>query len=298
MSFKLEPGLEPAALLAMRAGLTALGALPLGWSRGLGRGSGHLTAGGGTAAFRIICRNLELAFPDRPLAARLDLARRSMQDAGALIGELGLVWQARPAHALAAIRTVRGADLLHGQGGCLVLAPHVGNWELLSLWLAHQGPFTALYDAAGPPRIMAWLRQQRMRGGARLEPIGPGGLRAVIAALRAGEHVGLLPDQVPQRDAGVHVPFFGAPALTMTLVQRLIRRTGARPVFAAAVRVPEGFELRFSPARGLDAADPEQAARALNVGIEDLLRPVLSQYLWAYKRYKRPPPGMADPYRE
>ncbi len=71
--------------------------------------------------------------------------------------------------------------------------------------------------------------------------------------------------------AGVHVPFFG---------------------------VPEGFELRFSTACGLDVAEPKHAARALNAGIEDLLRPVLDQYLWAYKRYKRPPLGISDPYRE
>lgn len=297
MSLELDPRLEGAALVALRGGLTLMRTLPLGWSRRLGRTAGRVAAAVDAAPFRISWRNLELAFPDRPFEDRLALARRSLQEAGALAGELGLLWQAPPAHALATISHIHGASCLQTPGGCLVLGPHVGNWELLNLWLASQGPFTALYDPVGPPRIMAWLRRQRARGGARIEPIGPAGLRAVVSALRAGERVGLLPDQVPARHAGVHVPFFGAQALTMTLVQRLLRRTGARAVFAAALRGPEGFELRFDEAEGLHAGDPEQAARALNMGIEDLLRPVLSQYLWAYKRYKRPPQGMPDPYR-
>lgn len=294
---RTAPAAERTLLLAMRGALSAARALPLRWSRRIGRGGGRFVAGMGSHTFEVICRNLELAFPDLDASARLALARRSAMEAGALLAEFGLVWQAPVEHALAAVRHVEGGRLLETDRGCLVLGPHVGNWEVLNHWVARRMPFTVLFDPEGPPQIMAWLRQRRARSGARLHPLGPGGLWAALAALRAGEAVGLLPDQVPSRDAGVHVPFFGAQALTMTLVQRLLRRTGARAVFAVAARVEGGFDLRFSAAEGIDVSDPEIAARALNAGIEDCVRPLLPQYLWAYKRYKRPPPGRPDPYR-
>lgn len=294
---RIEPATERVLLFAMRGMLTAVRALPLSWSRSIGRGGGRFVAGMGSDTFEVICRNLALAFPDLDASARIALARRSAMEAGALLSELGLLWQAPVEHALAAVRNVEGARLLEANRGCLLLGPHVGNWELLNHWVARRMPFTVLFDPEGPPQLMAWLRQRRARSGARLHPLGPGGLRAALAALRAGEAVGLLPDQVPARDAGVHVPFFGAPALTMTLVQRLLRRSGARAVFAVAARVDGGFDLRFTAAEGIDVSDSEVAARALNAGIEDCVRPLLHQYLWAYKRYKRPPPGRPDPYR-
>ena len=294
---RIEPATERVLLFAMRGMLTAVRALPLSWSRSIGRGGGRFVAGMGSDTFEVICRNLALAFPDLDASARIALARRSAMEAGALLSELGLLWQAPVEHALAAVRNVEGARLLEADRGCLLLGPHVGNWELLNHWVARRMPFTVLFDPEGPPQLMAWLRQRRARSGARLHPLGPGGLRAALAALRAGEAVGLLPDQVPARDAGVHVPFFGAPALTMTLVQRLLRRSGARAVFAVAARVDGGFDLRFTAAEGIDVSDSEVAARALNAGIEDCVRPLLHQYLWAYKRYKRPPPGRPDPYR-
>jgi KDO2-lipid IV(A) lauroyltransferase len=53
------------------------------------------------------------------------------------------------------------------------------------------------------------------------------GVRQMIRALRRGECVGLLPDQVPPDGMGVWAPFFGRRAYTMTLAARLVQQTGA-----------------------------------------------------------------------
>ena len=73
----------------------------------------------------------------------------------------------------------------------------------------------------------------------------------MIRALRRGETVGLLPDQVPPEGMGVWAPFFGQPAYTMTLAARLVQQTGARAAAdlgrapAAAAR---GYVVRVAAA--------------------------------------------------
>jgi KDO2-lipid IV(A) lauroyltransferase len=56
----------------------------------------------------------------------------------------------------------------------------------------------------------------------------------MIRALRAGQAVGLLPDQVPPEGQGLWAPFFGQPAYTMTLAARLLQQTGATPLWPGA----------------------------------------------------------------
>ena len=77
------------------------------------------------------------------------------------------------------------------------------------------------------PARQAWLREleetARDRPGLETAPANLAGVRQMIRALRQGQTVGLLPDQVPPEGLGVWVPFFGQPAYTMTLAARLDR---------------------------------------------------------------------------
>ena len=78
----------------------------------------------------------------------------------------------------------------------------------------------------------------------------------MIRALRRGEAVGLLPDQVPPEGLGVWAPFFGRPAYTMTLAARLLQQTGAVPLLMWAERLPRGagWLMHVSPLRRAAAA--------------------------------------------
>lgn len=300
-----EPAPPPPPSLTLRATralLYGFAALPLIVARDLGRAIGWSADLAQLRVARTTDLNLRRCFPTLPRAQRRHLARQSLAETGALAAELGLVWLASPPRALARVRRVEGIDRLDGAAalgrGVLLLVPHLGNWELLNLWLAARGPFTALYAPARDASLGEWIRHCRERSGARLVPTDAGGIRLLLRALRRGETVAILPDQVPPRDGGVHAPFFGADALTMTLVSRLLRSTGATPLMGCALRDPAGFVVRFSsPRADLDHPEPAVAARALNESIEDLVRPALAQYQWDYKRFKRPPTGMADPYR-
>jgi KDO2-lipid IV(A) lauroyltransferase len=121
------------------------------------------------------------------------------------------------------------------------------------------------------------------------------GVRAMLKALRRGEAIGVLPDQVPGVGEGEWVDFFGKPAYTMTLVGRISERTGAPVLLCCAERLPRGRGYRFIAEPMLAPRPPESPVRALNRSLERLIRRHPEQYLWGYNRYKVPagvqPPG-------
>ena len=85
----------------------------------------------------------------------------------------------------------------------------------------------------------------------------------------------------------------------MTLVSKLIQRTGANVLITYAERLPnaEGFRIvvrRTEP--GLGDKDPVAATSAMNRSIEDCVRRIPEQYQWEYKRMRHRPPGEINPY--
>lgn len=136
----------------------------------------------------------------------------------------------------------------------------------------------------------------RRRGRTELATTDLAGVRKLLRALRDGEAVGMLPDQVPRFGDGVWVPFFGHPAFTMTLSGRLRRVTGAAAFMSFAERLPRGrgYRLHIEP---LDDAVQDEAE--LNRRVECMIRMRPEQYLWGYDRYKVPPDALppAEPDR-
>ena len=278
----------------------ALSLLSLSGQRRIGRWLGWLVWQLRAAGARHTLINLSMCFPDMPPAARDRLARESLAHTGQLLAETGTTFYWGEEHWRQLILSVEGEGLLTGGGAVsgplMILVPHFGNWEFLALYLGKLG-VTALYD---PPRVAALepvIVAARSRSGANLLPIGPRGMRGFVQALQHDRLVALLPDQSPERDGGVYVPFFGTTALTMTFAHRLIRRSGARVLMGTALRCEGGFRLRFMglPEQIADP-DPVVSATVMNQAIEALVMTDPAQYQWEYKRFKRPPPGVPYPY--
>lgn len=144
------------------------------------------------------------------------------------------------------------------------------------------------------PARQAWLRalvaQARQRPGLLAAPTTLSGVKQMIKALKGGESVGLLPDQVPPQGMGAMVPFFGREAYTMTLSARLIQQTGASVLLAWGERLPwgRGYRIHVQHLTSELPSDVSEAIAVINHAMEDLIMQCPGQYLWGYARYKSP----------
>ena len=181
--------------------------------------------------------------------------------------------------------------------GIVFLTPHLGCFEAAAQgYAARFGRITVLYRPARKP----WLRElvETARGRANLDtaPTTLAGVKQMLKALKAGEAVGLLPDQVPPDRMGVWAPFFGRDAYTMTLSARLALQTGAAVLLAWGERLPwgRGYRVRVRAWPGELAGDAAAAAAQVNAQMERMVRECPQQYLWGYARYKAPAGGIAN----
>jgi KDO2-lipid IV(A) lauroyltransferase len=217
--------------------------------------------------------------------------RAAVSEAGKLIAESPRLWFGRSV-------TVEwdGADLIsaaRAQGrGIVFLTPHLGCFEITAqAYAARFGPITVLYRPARKPWLRELVDTVRSRPNLASVPTTLAGVRQMLKALKAGQAVGLLPDQVPPEGLGVWAPLFERPAYTMTLSTRLAAQTGATVLLAWGERLRRGggYRVHLRPwGLGEMAADAGVAAAQVNAAMEALIRECPQQYLWGYARYKQP----------
>jgi KDO2-lipid IV(A) lauroyltransferase len=221
--------------------------------------------------------------------------RAAVGEAGKLIAETPRLWFGAPVPVEWQGAEVIAAARASGRG-ILFLTPHLGCFEVTAQGYASKfGRITVLYR----PARKSWLRDlvatARKRPQLGVAPTTLAGVKQLLKALRAGDAVGLLPDQVPPEGLGVWAPFFARPAYTMTLPARLAQQTGAAVVLAWGERLGagRGYRIHLREWTHAFAADSGQAAAQLNASMEDLIRERPTQYLWGYARYKPPRTGAA-----
>ncbi|PKM08701.1 MAG: lipid A biosynthesis lauroyl acyltransferase, partial [Gammaproteobacteria bacterium HGW-Gammaproteobacteria-7] len=217
-----------------------LGRLPAVARRGLAWAGAALWSGFALREFKVARRNLALISPDLPPRERNRVARAAVHGMALNFFDTLAVWSHRPERNLSRIRDRVGEslffDALESGRGLIVAAPHYGNWELLNQYLASRCRIAIVYrppDSKIGDALLLRLRRGEAVSQVRAEA---GGVRALFRTLKAGGVVGILPDQQPKLGDGAFAPFFGKPALTMTLIQRLAQRTGAQVLFAFCER--------------------------------------------------------------
>jgi len=220
--------------------------------------------------------------------------RAAVAHAGRMVAELPRLWLGAPLPCRIEGEACVEQGYAAGRG-ILYLTPHLGCFELSAQaaarrWSAERGPITVLYRPARQAWLAKVMETARNRPGMLAVPTTLAGVRQMIKALRRGEAVGLLPDQVPPERQGVWAPFFGRDAYTMTLAVRLAQQTGAAVVLARCERLSwgRGYVTHFEPLPAPLSADMEQAVRQINQAMEHLIRQCPEQYLWGYARYKQP----------
>lgn len=219
-------------------------------------------------------------------------ARAAAAQAGAMIMELPKVWL-RDTESLSKVVTdddeVVKSALAEGRG-ILYLTPHLGCFEITARYLTQHGPITVMYRPPRKPVLAPVMDAARNTSGLKAVPANMQGVREFVRALKRGEAVGMLPDQVPTQGDGVWAPFFGRQAYTMTLAGKLAAQTGVAVILTAGERLPHGQGWRIHYVRLPEPlpADPAAQAQLINEAMEALIRRFPTQYLWSYKRYKVP----------
>ena len=219
--------------------------------------------------------------------------RGAVGAAGQLVAELPRLWFGRPVPVRwAADASVREA--LAAKRGLILLTPHMGSFEITAQGYAErfgtEQPITVLYRPSRQPLLRELVATARQRPLLQTAPTTMAGVKQMIKALRAGQTVGLLPDQVPPHGLGVWAPFFGREAYTMTLSARLAQQTGATVLLIWGERLSwgRGYLIHTEPLGAELPPDPVAAATVINAAMERLITARPGQYLWGYARYKQP----------
>ena len=203
----------------------ALSVLPLPALRGLGWLLGALLYGLVGSRRRVVDTNLRLCFPAWSKQERRRHTFACFVYFAQAWLDRGWLWQGRPETVLGRLRISGAVGELNGTAPTVIFAPHfVGldaGWTALTQQLARG--FTTIYTRQANPVSDAWIRQGRQRFGPCHLVAQLDGARPVIARLKAGEPLYLLPDMNFDPKDSLFVPFFGNTAATVPSLSRFAR---------------------------------------------------------------------------
>ena len=230
-------------------------------------------------------------------------ARPAVAAIGSMVAELPWVWMRPHTATLDGLVKWDGAEYfeaaMQAGKGVIIMSPHLGAWEIGAQAIAEKfgpvhGPMIALFRPARKAWLEPLVANARTRPYLDSAPTSLAGVRTLIRALRHGGYTAILPDQVPPLGQGVWAPFFGREVYTMTLLAKLAQQTGAQVILTWCERLPvgEGFCMHMRPFDAPEMKDaavsPEEAAAAVNRGVELMVLDAPGQYMWGYARGKQP----------
>ncbi|ASG21340.1 lysophospholipid acyltransferase family protein [Nitrospirillum viridazoti] len=273
-----------------------LGLLPLDAASAVGAWAGRIV-GPRLRTHAKVLRRLQRAMPELPEERRRTIARQSWENLGRTLAEYPHIktiardWDRRVemvgAEHLRALRD-------DGRPGICVTA-HLANWELAGLACQKLGlPLTIVYRAPNNRWVDRLLARARRPLHALLVPKGRDAARGMVAALRGGGHIGVLPDQ--KLNEGIPVPFFGRDAMTGTFTADLALRYGAPivPIRVTRLAADKGGDRRFRveamaplalKSSGDRAADTRAGMEAVNAVLEGWVRAHPGQWMWSHNRW-------------
>ena len=284
--------------------LRLAGKLPLRAAQFMGRFLGTISWISRSQYRNVTDINLKICLPELTNKQHQQMIRSSLRHTGQTMMEIPLMWEWPVERCMELIQEIEGEELLANatrEGkGLLLLAPHLGNWELTGLYFSSRYRMAALYSPPNIKEFEDYMIRVRGRMGSELVRGDRRGLARLITLLREGEVAGILPDQSPRGKGNAYAPFFGMEVRTMTLVSKLLQKSGAKPVITYSERLKDGkgFRLVIRDCEpGIADPDPVIATTALNKSIENVVREVPEQYQWEYKRMRHRPPGEINPYK-
>ncbi len=273
--------------------------LPLAWVRALGSALGCVLYLLAVSRRRVAQTNLRLCFPDQSTRQIRVLALRTFVHFAQAWLDRGWLWHGSPEMLRRRLILSGAVDELRGEQPTVIFAPHfVGldaGWTALTQQLSRH--FTTIYTDQSNKVVDAWILAGRQRFGSarlfgRIE-----GVKTIVAALRAGEPLYLLPDMNFGPEESCFVPFYGVAAATVPSLSRFARLGRAKVVPVLTRMTRSGYEVQVMPSWTDFPSDDVVADTALmNRRLESFIATMPEQYFWVHKRFKDRPPGFPAVY--
>jgi KDO2-lipid IV(A) lauroyltransferase len=275
--------------------------LPLSWLRLLGAMLGWVLCHAIGSRRQVVQTNLALCFPDLTEAQREVLTRQVFVRFAQAWLDRAWLWHGKPEQVRSRLKLTGELNDLTGDVPTVIFAPHfVGldaGWTALTQQLPRH--FTTIYTDQSNKVSDAWILQGRKRFGSAQLFSRVDGVKTIVASLRQGDPLYLLPDM----NFGVHeslfVPFYGVPAATVPSLARFTRLGRAKVVPVVTRMTPQGYEVQVLPAwERFPTEDLEADTLHMNQQLETYINAMPEQYYWVHKRFKDRPAGLPDVYEK
>ncbi|MFZ4625712.1 MAG: lipid A biosynthesis acyltransferase [Rhodoferax sp.] len=279
--------------------LRLLGHLPLAWVRFLGRLLGWVLYVVVAQRRRVVQTNLRLCFKSLPQAQIVALSRQIVVRFAQSWLDRGWLWHGSAALLRRRLQITGALDELAGLAPVVIFAPHfVGldaGWTALTLNLPRH--FTTIYTDQANQDMDAWILAGRRRFGS------PGlfgradGVKPIVAALRGGDPLYLLPDMNFGPNESLFVPFYGVRAATVPSLSRFARLGRAKVVPVITRMTATGYSVEVLPAwQGFPTDNLPADTALMNQRLQDYIDSMPDQYYWVHKRFKDRPAGEPSVY--
>ncbi len=248
-----------------------------------------------TQSSRAIRDNISLCFPNYSKQEQTDLVRKFLRQNAHMNKECSIAWLGDENGINELIDNVLAEELIidpqNENKPVIIAVPHIGNWEYFWHWLQFNYDAISMYSPSKYDAVSELMLNARKRFGGKPYSADIGGMAKLLRGLKQNKIMMILPDQAPNPKSGIYSPFFGYPAYTMTLLHRLIQKTGAQLIFGASIRNKSShFDICLeAPSFDSQTNNLEEFNKGLNRQIETIILKNPSQYLWSYKRFKRQP---------
>lgn len=250
-----------------------------------------------TGMLRKVLINLKLVYPHISESERVDLAKKSVTKQCMTYAESLKCWAMPPQWSIEQIHTVHNSDILKkafaDSRGTLIIAPHLGTWEMMNAWVCQHTDLTIMYKPIKEKSLNQFVLHSREALQSKLVPTDMHGVKLLFKNLKAGGSSVILPDHVPHPSGGVIVPFLGIETLTSTLASKMAQKTKCHLVGLSCLRRDDGqgFDIYCDllDQKDLYSPDIKIATAALNIEIEKMINRSPSDYVWGYKRFRHVP---------
>jgi len=246
-------------------------------------------------------RNLAMVFPEKSERERRRILRGVFTSLGRQLAELCQFPKYTPENVdeVVVYDGLKNYERAYARGkGVLFLTAHFGAWELSAFAHSLHGHWVNIVMRPMDNEYLdRMLQSYRTMHGNKVVPKDDF-VRGLLAAMKAGETVGILMDTNMTPPQGVFVDFFGIPACTASGLARIALRTDAAvvPGFTIWDEDLGKYRLRFDAALELIRTGNLEADIVANTQmftkvIEDYVRKYPEQWLWVHRRWKTRPEG-------